>query len=221
MIKVYYGSCKFTLIELLIVIAIIAILAGLLLPALKKAKDKASAIQCTGNLRQIGQAVLAYTTDYNDYFPIGAISGSGMLFDNLEPYTGGISFKDYMTPAEAKIYWCPNDMLRAAVNLSHFSYGQNYYMQNAVSHHMMKITQIKKPSTLIYMADSIRTTSGNYGWPVTFNGGTFPFLATADPNVALDFRHSFCATCLYVDGHVKSEKTNSLLGQTYMVYQAP
>ncbi len=61
---------RFSLIELLITIAIIAILAGMLLPALNSARGKARSISCLSNQRQVGMLFLQYATAFGEVLPL-------------------------------------------------------------------------------------------------------------------------------------------------------
>ncbi len=109
----------FTLIELLIVIAIIAILAAMLLPMLNKARGKAQDIQCLTNLRQIGTYLNLYIAANNDLIPAASRNISptlhGRWSDMLMPlYRPGIELKNDCTlegPSSEKtaigIFHCP------------------------------------------------------------------------------------------------------------------
>ena len=199
----------FTLIELLIVIAIIAILAGMLLPALNAARAKAYGINCVSNLKQIGQAMLAYTMDNKDWFPGGTLHNK--IYYELAPYTGIAPDKYKYKPwSQRKIWACPADSYRARKYVPgegyvSGSYGFSYYARNNLiegdSVSMIKISLIKQPSKLIYGMDTEDLRDGKALVYTVIAATRWPFKTDAKGQSDVHFRHSGNASTLWFDGH--------------------
>ena len=93
-------SKAFTLIELLVVIAIIAILAAILFPVFAQAREKARAISCLSNEKQLGIGVMQYEQDYDEKAPGG-----------LNGYGGGSGYAGQIYPyvKNTSVFQCPDD----------------------------------------------------------------------------------------------------------------
>ena len=114
---------SFTLIELLIVVAIIAILAGMLLPALNKARDTARTTTCLNNISTFNKAALIYADDFDSYCP-PVYQGAGGLdwrwdYNRTFYSMGGIKYYGSDAFVEAR-YVCP------VVDLPAASWAKNY-----------------------------------------------------------------------------------------------
>jgi len=119
------ASDGFTLIELLVVIAIIAILAAMLLPALSKAKEKAKAISCVNNEKQIALGYLLYEGDHNDFMPVAGTPdpamGGGWVapsrwFQEISPYISRGHETNYtQMVAKNTVVACPSAKIKDAI----------------------------------------------------------------------------------------------------------
>jgi prepilin-type N-terminal cleavage/methylation domain-containing protein/prepilin-type processing-associated H-X9-DG protein len=103
----------FTLVELLVVIGIIALLMGLLMPSLSKAREESRRVKCLSNLRSIGQGMYLYAQAYRDRLPNGNSPKSG------NPDKGDqvlVQFaQDYAQPG---VFHCPSDNDPAPRNIT-------------------------------------------------------------------------------------------------------
>ncbi|MCF7855437.1 MAG: type II secretion system GspH family protein [Candidatus Pacebacteria bacterium] len=92
-----FKTAAFTLVELLVVIAIIAILSSLLLPALRNARERAYAVVCLGNLKQIGLAQEMYVNDFNEQLPANTHADDPVV-SSQSPGYWYMKLDDYMSP---------------------------------------------------------------------------------------------------------------------------
>jgi prepilin-type N-terminal cleavage/methylation domain-containing protein len=92
-------SAAFTLIEMLVVIAIIGILAALLLPALTSAREKARRTSCLNNLNQFSKGLESYCADFGGYFPCypgWGIDPSANTLGGSTPNYAGVAYSAYI-----------------------------------------------------------------------------------------------------------------------------
>ena len=112
-------SIGFTLVELLVVMAIISILAAMLLPSLARARQQARGAACKSNLKQIGYSMGMYQTDYNELFPTSANTPFTYFVDGwqaLWPADGAETEADsYVPPCHV---------------LCHFGYSKSGWIDN-------------------------------------------------------------------------------------------
>jgi prepilin-type N-terminal cleavage/methylation domain-containing protein/prepilin-type processing-associated H-X9-DG protein len=215
----------FTLIELLMVIAIISILSAILLPTLNKAKEKGRAIKCTSNFKQIGNALMLYSVDYNEYIPpyLSVDGGTGIWGEGdgggsagfLKPYLtsmksgyviggynakNGVSNIDRMMCPSVDINVDPPQNAYFNSNQCFYSMGyneflHNYYIIACNRPQVIRLTSYKYPSFFSVVTESIGDAQAVLSNPMNL------------ANTSIDkisFRHSKRANILHADFHVSN-----------------
>jgi prepilin-type N-terminal cleavage/methylation domain-containing protein/prepilin-type processing-associated H-X9-DG protein len=196
----------FTLIELLTVIAIIAILAAILIPVVGKVRENARAAQCIGNLRGTSTAMLTWISDNNN---ILSTFRGGQQTVGL--WTVELRERGYIGPPDDSIrcpawkpergwdYWESYGLNMFDPNASRMNpsqFGGPNYERYTMNFNSSDIT----PSRYILMADSYRANSaGQQVFRILQEGVSAP----PSPWGSIHLRHSGRASVAFLDGHIE------------------
>jgi len=204
-------SGEFTLIELLIVIAIIAILAAMLLPALGNARRLAHRIKCINNLRQQGSLETLYQSDYKDWI----LPAYGAYLTTAQLFWHQYLISSYF-PGKWGLFTCPSEKL--PVNNSSAGFNYSHYMGNTRLRGLKpidatwpghRLRSVTLPSQAYLTGDNgYRTVYASTGSAALgFRHGPSPFFYYQYPN-PFPIPSGNAANILYVDGHCESMMGN-------------